>query len=61
MHAACRITSLGGERGQELKFVLLVLNSRPQSWSRGYKTFFMLNSAEREILSANKCENANNS
>ena len=28
---------------------------------RGYKTFFMLNSAEREIFSANKYENANNS
>ena len=29
--------------------------------SRGYKTFFMLNSAEHEIFSANKYENANNS
>ena len=28
---------------------------------RGYKTFFMLNSAENEIFSANKYENANNS
>ena len=28
---------------------------------RGYKTFFKLNSAEREIFSANKYENANNS
>ena len=28
---------------------------------RGYKTFFMLNSAEHEIISANKYENANNS
>ena len=27
----------------------------------GYKTFFMLNSAEHEIFSANKYENANNS
>ena len=26
---------------------------------RGHKTFFMLNSAEREIFSANKYENAN--
>ena len=25
------------------------------SWPRGYKTFFMLNSAEHEIFSANKC------
>ena len=30
-------------------------------WARGYKTFFMLNSAEHEIFSANKCENAKNS
>ena len=29
--------------------------------SRGYKTSFMLNSAEHEIVSANKYENANNS
>ena len=28
---------------------------------RGYKTFFMLNSAEHEIFSANKYENANDS
>ena len=30
-------------------------------WPRGYKTFFMLNSAEHENFSANKYENANNS
>ena len=29
--------------------------------ARGYKTFSMLNSAEHEIFSANKYENANNS
>ena len=29
--------------------------------AQGYKTFFMLNSAEHEIFSANKYENANNS
>ena len=29
--------------------------------TRGYKTFFKLNSAEHEIFSANKYENANNS
>ena len=28
-------------------------------WPRGYKTFFMLNSAEHEIFSAIKYENAN--
>ena len=33
----------------------LVFDSRP----RGYKTFFMLNSAEHENVSANKYENAN--
>ena len=26
-----------------------------KSWSRGYKTFFMLNSAEHEIFPAHKC------
>ena len=31
------------------------------SWSRGYKTFFMLNSAEHEIFSANRYENPNKS
>ena len=31
------------------------------TWSRGYKTFFMLNSTENEIFFANKYENANNS
>ena len=30
-------------------------------WPQGYKVFFMLNSAECEIFSANKYENANNS
>ena len=30
-----------------------------ESWSRGYKTFFMFNSAEHENFSANKYENAN--
>ena len=30
-------------------------------WPRGYKTFFMFNLAEREIFSADKYENANNS
>ena len=29
--------------------------------TRGYKTFFMLSSAEHEIFSANRYENANNS
>ena len=30
------------------------------SWPRGYKTFYMLNSAEHEIYHAHECENANN-
>ena len=37
--------------------ISLCINSLP----RGYKTFFMLYSAEHEIFSANKYENANNS
>ena len=28
-------------------------------WQRGYKTFFMLNSAEHEILNTHKCKNIN--
>ena len=32
-----------------------------QTWPRGYKLFFMLNSAEHEIFSAYKYENANKS
>ena len=36
------------------------LNIKPIG-SRGYKTFFTLNSAEHEIFSMNKYENANNS
>ena len=27
----------------------------PQNWSRGYKTFFMLSSAETKIYPADKC------
>ena len=30
-------------------------------WPRGYKPFFVINSAEHEIFSAYKYENANNS
>ena len=53
-----------------LLFTLIVANSNDvnlkytcklQVWPQGYKTFFMLNSAEHEIFSANKYENANNS
>ena len=32
---------------------------QPYIWPRGYKAFFMPNSAEHEIFSANKYENAN--
>ena len=31
---------------------------RSHNWPRGYKTFFMLNSAEHEIYTAHKCINA---
>ena len=37
-------------------FVMLTTGSR----SRGYKTFFMLNSTEPEFYPAHKCQNANN-
>ena len=42
---------------QKSKQTGLKCRSRP----RGYKTFLMLNSAEHEMFSANKYENANNS
>ena len=32
-----------------------------ETWPKGYKTFFMLNSAEHDIFSANKYENVSNS
>ena len=39
-----------------------VQNAESQlTWPRGSQTFLMLNSAEHEIVSANKYENANNS
>ena len=31
-----------------------------QNWPRGYKTFFMLNSAEHEICTANRSQITNN-
>ena len=43
------------------KPIPLNILQQERNWSRGYKTFFMLNSAEHEIFSANKYENANNS
>ena len=36
------------------------INLNGYIWPQGYKTFFMINSAEHEIFSANKYENANN-
>ena len=39
-----------------LMLTVLIFGARPQD----YKTFFMLNSAEHEIFSANKYEDANN-
>ena len=42
------------ESENELKFYNL------EAWTRGYKVFFMLNSAEHEIYPARKCQNVNN-
>ena len=33
----------------------LAENKKKYTWSRGYKTFFMLSSAETEIYPAHKC------
>ena len=38
----------------------IICKQRRPTRPRGYKTFFMLNSAEHETFSANKYENANN-
>ena len=45
----------------EIPFVTCLLPSQSLSkiWPRGYKTFFVLNSTEHEIFSADKYENAN--
>ena len=39
---------------------LVYLNQISKSWSRGYKTFFMLNSAEHEILTGHKYQKSLN-
>ena len=44
-----------------LFYMLLHVDVSTYSWSRDYKTRFMLSWAEHEIFSANKYENANNS
>ena len=44
-----RNTSCGGEILDELVWPSL------EAWPKGYKTFFMLNSAEHEIYPAHKC------
>ena len=41
----------------EDKYSRLYAGMHSVTWPRGYKTFFMLNSAEHEIFSANKYEN----
>ena len=46
---------------QIIKTQICLQLSRFQSWSRGYKTCSMLSSAEHEIFSTNKYENAHNS
>ena len=47
-----------------LRFLLIYINlilswhqSLKNNWPRGYKTFFILNSVEHEILNAHKYEN----
>ena len=41
----------------EIVPIQLVRLSRSTSWPRGYKTFFVLNSVEHEILNAHKYKN----
>ena len=44
--------------GHSISYKIACASSKDRP--RGYKTFFMLNSAEHEIFSANEYENANN-
>ena len=39
------------------KYGIICIMLSAKSWPRGYKTFFMLNSAEHEILNTHKYEN----
>ena len=44
------------KKQEYLQYQTVWIQIRP----RGYKTFFILNSAEHEIYPAHKCQNANN-
>ena len=58
----CRLQQFCLSAAQELTNLCLLFHKIGfDVWPIGYKTFFMLNSAEHEIFSANKYENANNS
>ena len=37
----------------------IYISAEQAAWTQGYKTFFMLNSAEHEILNAHKYKNIN--
>ena len=39
-------------------YIMYYTDKNQKPWPRGYKMFFMLKSAEHEIFSANKYENA---
>ena len=43
--------------GTSLHVAFFVLMANHLTWDRGYKTFFMLNSVEHEIISAHKYKN----
>ena len=61
LSSLCRaLHSIGSQGTKEPKHLQADCEDSDQIWLRGYKTFFMLNSAEHEIFSANKYENANN-
>ena len=46
-------------RGSDTLSSFNTIRYKGDNWPRGYKTFFMLNSAEQDIVSL-KYENANN-
>ena len=45
----------------EAEMICAIYLGKIYGLARGYKTFFMLNSAEHEIFFAHKCRNDNNS
>ena len=55
-----KITRISKLRSLISEYLLNMASCKKQTGPRGYKTFFMLNSAEHEICPANKSQITNN-